>query len=528
MQCLKSYLTFINGGDDSDLNDHDKGLLGLMQNDFTSSIPSAALAASHLSIWKDGQAKNKLMQRQAANSGTTPHRRYTESAPFNAYPVELPPGIPYLAEAFIRIGIAEITVYELRTGALATFVAFRDDIVTESNRPVKTSADTAQNVRNGKSLTAAIRLAGSLQMLERAESDVDSILGDKALHSQQELVNFMIKVTARKKAEAPAMIPLRAFAMGSEFESLLPGQMYHEISEESARRALLIEARNQRIVSTLRGALSQPERTEAAPVRPRQAQEKPQDRLTEVVRYMVCSKFLLAAVPAIGALAQNKSIQLRVRSGKGANTGLTSELMLLADIQRTGLLEVLVRKKPGQVVSYFIRKFDYKELALLEHRLILAKGLACFGLTMDEYRANASTGSFDIDFAAIGAPLRTALPYGLLAIESGVFLPATTQRFLGPNKNNEDKSINFDDSKSCPLQPSVWSNTANLSDAANGKEGCFSGGVKEWKVGMESEEEDLIALPPQPTQAREGPDGYDENAEDDEHRDARLRVHSPN
>ena len=45
---------------------------------------------------------------------------------------------------------------------------------------------------------------------------------------------------------------------------------------------------------------------------------------------------------------------------------------------------------------------------------------------------------------------------------------------------------------------------------------------------MESEEEDLIALPPQPTQAREGPDGYDENAEDDEHRDARLQVHSPN
>ena len=92
---------------------------------------------------------------------------------------------------------------------------------------MKTSADTAQNVRNGKSLTAAIRLAGSLQMLERAESDVDSILGDKALHSQQELVNFMIKVTARKKAEDPAMIPLRAFAMGSEFESLLPGRSPH-------------------------------------------------------------------------------------------------------------------------------------------------------------------------------------------------------------------------------------------------------------------------------------------------------------
>ena len=100
--------------------------------------------------------------------------------------------------------------------------------------------------------------------------------------------------------------------------------------------------------------------------------------------------------------------------------------------------------------------------------------------------------------------------------------------FLGPNKNNEDKSINFDDSQSCPLKPSQKANTVNLSDAANGKEGCFSGGVKEWKVGMESEEEDLIALQPQPTQAREGPDGYDENAEDDEHRDARLRVHSPN
>jgi hypothetical protein len=73
---------FLNGGDDSDLNDHDKGLLGLMQNDFTSSIPSAALAASHLSIWKDGQAKNKLMQRQAANSGTTPHlSRYRSLRP---------------------------------------------------------------------------------------------------------------------------------------------------------------------------------------------------------------------------------------------------------------------------------------------------------------------------------------------------------------------------------------------------------------------------------------------------------------
>ena len=65
---------FLNWGDDSDLNDHDKGLLGLMQNNFTSSIPSAALAASHLSIWKDGQAKNKLMQRQAANSGRQKHR----------------------------------------------------------------------------------------------------------------------------------------------------------------------------------------------------------------------------------------------------------------------------------------------------------------------------------------------------------------------------------------------------------------------------------------------------------------------
>ena len=101
---------------------------------------------------------------------------------------------------------------------------------------------------------------------------------------------------------------------------------------------------------------------------------------------------------------------------------------------------------------------------------------------MDEYRENASTGSFDIDFAAIGAPLRTAIPYGLLDIESGVFLPATTQRFLGPNKNNEDKSINFDDSQSCPLQPSQKANTVNLSDAANGKEAVSAAASRNGKL----------------------------------------------
>ena len=148
---------FLSGGDTSDLSDYDEGLLSLMQNDFTSSIPSAAQAAVHLSIWKEGQAKNKLMQRQAANTGSTPHRRYTESAPFNAYPEELPPGTSFLAEVFIRIGIAEITVYELKPSskALSIFEDFRDAIVTESNQPVKTSADTARNVQNGKSLTAA-------------------------------------------------------------------------------------------------------------------------------------------------------------------------------------------------------------------------------------------------------------------------------------------------------------------------------------------------------------------------------------
>jgi len=60
---------FLSGGDTSDLSDYDEGLLSLMQNDFTSSIPSAAQAAVRLSIWKEGQAKSKLMQRQAANTG---------------------------------------------------------------------------------------------------------------------------------------------------------------------------------------------------------------------------------------------------------------------------------------------------------------------------------------------------------------------------------------------------------------------------------------------------------------------------
>jgi hypothetical protein len=109
------------------------------------------------------------------------------------------------------------------------------------------------------------------------------------------------------------------------------------------------------------------------------------------------------------------------------------------------------------------------------------------------------------------APLRTELPFGFLVIESVVFLPATTQGFLSAN-NKEDKSIGLEDSQRSPLQPSQKANTANLSDAANvtanRKQGFFSGsGVQEWKLGMESQEEDHIALLPQPTQEREGPYG---------------------
>ena len=138
-------------------------------------------------------------------------------------------------------------------------------------------------------------------MLACAEDDVDSILGDEALHSQPDLVDFMIKVVARKKAEGPS----RAFAIGSEFESLLPQEMFYGISEESARRALAMEDRNKRIVTTLRGALNRSDHhtKEASLVARGRAQEKPhEDRLTVVVRYLVTSKFFLAAVPAIGAL----------------------------------------------------------------------------------------------------------------------------------------------------------------------------------------------------------------------------------
>jgi hypothetical protein len=45
---------FLSGGDTSDLSDYDEGLLSLMQNDFTSSIPFAAQAAVRLSIWRHG------------------------------------------------------------------------------------------------------------------------------------------------------------------------------------------------------------------------------------------------------------------------------------------------------------------------------------------------------------------------------------------------------------------------------------------------------------------------------------------
>ena len=274
--------------------------------------------------------------------------------------------------------------------------------------------------------------------------------------SQPDLVDFMIKVVARKKAESEdaAPGPSRAFAIGSEFESLLPQGMFHGISEESARRALAMEDRNKRIVTTLRGALSRSDHhtEEASLVARGRAQEKPQeDRLTVVVRYLVKSKFFLAAVPAIGALTQNKTNQLRVRSGKGANAGLLSELRLLADIQSTGLLKVIVRKKPGQAFSYFVRKYKYEDVSQ-EDRLLLAKGLTNFGLTMDEYRANASTGSIDSAFSDIGAPIATELPYGLQVIESGTFLPTATQDFLR-DKDGDDNGGDKENSDAVVMSP---------------------------------------------------------------------------
>ena len=184
--------------------------------------------------------------------------------------------------------------------------------------------------------------------------------------SQPDLVDFMIKVVARKKAESEdaAPGPSRAFAIGSEFESLLPQEMFDGISEESARRALAMEDRNKRIVTTLRGALSRSDHhtEEASLVARGRAQEKPrEDRLTVVVRYLVTSKFFLAAVPAIGALTQNKTNQLRVRSGKGANAGLLSELRLLADIQSTGLLEVYCSKEAGPDILILRSKIQIRK-----------------------------------------------------------------------------------------------------------------------------------------------------------------------
>jgi len=108
------------------------------------------------------------------------------------------------------------------------------------------------------------------------------------------------------------------------------------------------------------------------------------------------------------------------------------------------LLEVIVRKKPGQTFSYFVRKFKYEDVSQ-EDRLLLAKGLTNFGLTMDEYRANASTGSIDSAFSDIGAPIATELPHGLQVIESGTFLPTATQDFRrdkdGGDKENSDAVV---------------------------------------------------------------------------------------
>ena len=72
-----------------------------------------------------------------------------------------------------------------------------------------------------------------------------------------------------------------------------------------------------------------------------------------------------------------------------------SEHPLLADIQSTGLLENIVRKKPGQTFSYFVRKIQIEEMSI-EEKIVLNKGLNEFGKTIDEYSANASNESIDV------------------------------------------------------------------------------------------------------------------------------------
>jgi len=112
---------------------------------------------------------------------------------------------------------------------------------------------------------------------------------------------------------------------------------------------------------------------------------------------------------------------------------------------------VIVRKKPGQTLSYFVRKFKYEDVSQ-EDRLLLAKGLTNFGLTMDEYRANASTGSIDSAFSDIGAPIATELPYGLQVIESGTFLPTATQDFLR-DKDGDDNGGDKENSDAVVMSP---------------------------------------------------------------------------
>jgi hypothetical protein len=388
----------------------------------------------HGADWKEGISVVRRLNQvseyeraKAANKGEEVAGRFAETYEFTSgddgsesmLPVDL-----------VASGIEKLRVFRCKDGSEAQ-KALEEIVLRQQKSLASRKEESALKNIEGKTGGHFIRLMGLSQTIETAVGDVADILNDTALTDVSSMKGFLLNVVQRegeKHAEMGAQ-SYQSWAPGTELESRLPIQYFEEVSFESVTRASNLLATSQQVAGSLLkssiDASTSPIKSGGPAARSPTAADPSSlasfsasslaagsdgkhqsnfSRTGEIVQIACTTKFVKALVTNIVP-----SLRLRA-SNKGSNPG-PSETSLLKSVQDSGLVAIAVHGTSSNKKLYFQKK-NVDDLSVSQKKE-LAGALSKFGVTLDEYRANAKPGHHDVSLSAAGDHLQGTLPYNL-------------------------------------------------------------------------------------------------------------------
>ena len=368
-------------------------------------------------------AKSAFARKAAAAAGKDPNRSY--EVDYVETGLEDDGVKPNLSASFLAAGVYPLMLeFEVGSDAEATMKGYLDSLhapkkkVTPSTTPTPTenAKEQARSKQGGK----ALRLAGSLAILELAEDDVDRFLKDKTgctvsgMSAQKEFALQLARtVCAEMEAKAHENKGAQTLGFGRDMESRVPEGSITNISASAVRKAIVASNYFQKGLDALLDPMhclegSTGKKSESAGASTLEA-KVPTSRLSRLVQEMSNKTFILGHVKHVTTLKLRNS---KVPGG----VDVLSELPVLRDLQeKYSSFKVLVRS--GSQNQFYILKTDYGS-APLEEKQRAAQALLECGVSWDTFQANRVVGKDDTELSNLGPPMTRTLPFGLKVDEN--------------------------------------------------------------------------------------------------------------